>query len=197
MIRKKVAVFIDNSNVFRNIKGIKESDPGWVCFYDPLKLAERLAGNRELVFVGFYCVRPPAYLLTEGMPGIKKHTYTTRYYSEIEKLSLVQVKYGDLRGSRGSLQEKNVDTQIATDMVTMAALGEYDTAILISNDGDYVSAAERVRDTFKKKVEVVFLRGRLSMALRAVCDISRRARRSHFTELAFDKTLDTSEDKKI
>lgn len=41
----------------------------------------------------------------------------------IEKLSpLLQVKYGDLRGSKGNLQEKNVDTQLATDMVTMAAL---------------------------------------------------------------------------
>ena len=62
----KVAVFIDNSNVFRNLYDLKTIDPSWVCFYNPLKLAEKLAGNRELVHVGFYCVRPPAYLLEEG-----------------------------------------------------------------------------------------------------------------------------------
>jgi len=130
------------------------------------------------------CVRPPAYLLEEGEVGIKKYGTTLKYYSAIEKLSpLLQVKYGDLRGSKGNLQEKNLDTQLATDMVTMAALGKFDTAILISNDGDYVSAVENVKNSFFKKVEVLFLMGRLSMALRQVCDLTRRARRSHFEKL--------------
>ena len=182
----KVAVFIDNSNVFRNLHDLRTSDPLWVCFYNPLKLAEKLAGNRELVQVNFYCVRPPAYLLEEGEKGIKKHATTLQYYAAIEKLSpLLQVKYGDLRGSKGNLQEKNVDTQLATDMVTMAALGKFDTAILISNDGDYVSAVENAKNSFGKKVEVLFLMGRLSMALRHVCDVTRRARRSHFEKLSF------------
>lgn len=182
----KVAVFIDNSNVFRNLLDLRTIDPSWVSFYDPLILAQKLAGNRELVYVGFYCVRPPAYLLEEGERGIKKHSTTLQYYSAIEKLSpLLQVKYGDLRGSKGNLQEKNVDTQIATDMVTMAALGKFDTAILISNDGDYVSAVKNVKESFLKKVEVLFLMNRLSMALRQVCDITRRARRSHFERMKF------------
>ena len=182
----KVAVFIDNSNVFRNLHDLKMTDPSWVCFYNPLVLAQKLAGTRELVHVGFYCVRPPAYLLEEGEKGIKKHSTTLQYYAVIEKLSpLLHVKYGDLRGSKGNLQEKNVDTQLATDMVTMAALGKFDTAILISNDGDYVSAVKNVKESFLKKVEVLFLMNRLSMALRQVCDITRRARRSHFEKLNF------------
>ncbi len=182
----KIAVFIDNSNVFRSLHDLKISDPSWVCFYNPLTLAQKLAGNRELVHVSFYCVKPPSYLLEEGEKGIKKHSTTLQYYAAIEKLSpLLQVKYGDLRGSKGNLQEKNVDTQLATDMVTMAALGKFDTAILISNDGDYVSAVKNVKESFLKKVEVLFLMNRLSMALRQVCDITRRARRSHFEKLNF------------
>jgi uncharacterized LabA/DUF88 family protein len=82
-----------------------------------------------------------------------------------------------LRGSKGNFQEKNVDTQLATDMITMAALGKFDTAILISNDGDYISAVKNVKESFLKRVEVLFLMNRLSMALRHVCDITRRARR--------------------
>lgn len=182
----KVAVFIDNSNVFRNLHDLKMADSSWVCFYNPLLLAQKLAGARELVYVGFYCVRPPAYLLEEGKAGIKKHATTLQYYAAIEKLSpLLQVKYGDLRGSKGNLKEKNLDTQLATDMVTMAALGKFDTAILISNDGDYVSAVKNVKNNFFKRVEVLFLMGRLSMALRQVCDLTRRARRSHFEKLNF------------
>ena len=182
----KVAVFIDNSNVFRNLYDLKMTDSSWVCFYNPLTLAQKLAGNRELVHVSFYCVKPPAYLLEEGEKGIKKYSTALQYYSAIEKLSpLLQVKYGDLRGSKNNLQEKNVDTQLATDMVTMAALGKFDTAILISNDGDYVSAVKNVKESFLKKVEVLFLMNRLSMALRQVCDLTRRARRSHFEKLNF------------
>lgn len=91
----------------------------------------------------------------------------------------VTVKYGDLKGSRGNLQEKNVDTQIVADMVTMAALDKYDVAILISNDGDYKSAIESVK-VFSKKVENLFFKGSLSMSIDGICDIKRRARRSFF-----------------
>ena len=54
-----------------------------------------------------------------------------------------------------------------------------------SVDGDYVSAVKNVKESFLKKVEVLFLMNRLSMALRQLCDITRRARRSHFEKLNF------------
>ncbi len=73
-----------------------------------------------------------------------------RYYAAVEKLPGVEVKYGTLQGSRGELVEKNLDTQVATDIVTKAALNDYDTAIVVSNDGDFVSPAETAKGTFKK-----------------------------------------------
>ncbi|MBU4285062.1 NYN domain-containing protein [Patescibacteria group bacterium] len=183
----KVAVFIDNSNVFKIIQYLRKSDPKWISLYDPLKLAEKLVGNRNLAYVGFYCVQPPSYLLGEDEWHIKIYKITQKYYSEIEKMPLVHVKYGNLRGPKGSLQEKNVDTQLATDMVAMAATGAYNTAIIVSNDGDYESAVNLVKNTFGKKVEVVFFKGRLSMNLEKSCDVKRRARRSFFELLDFDK----------
>jgi hypothetical protein len=56
----------------------------------------------------------------------------------------VEVKYGTLKGGRCELQE-NLDTQVATDLVTKAALNEYDTAVVVSNDGDFVSPVETVK----------------------------------------------------
>ncbi len=82
----------------------------------------------------------------------------------------------------GKPYEKNVDTQLSTDMVAMAALNEYDVAILISNDGDYKSAVENTK-RFNKKVENMYFKGSLSMALNGICDIKRRARRSYFEKL--------------
>jgi uncharacterized LabA/DUF88 family protein len=179
---KRIAVFIDNSNVFHHIYDIKKIDGAWVALYDPLILAQKLAGNRSLKYVGFYCTRPPAYLLSGSIAEKQRYNTTQKYYGEIEKLTGVAVKYGDLKGTRGDLQEKNVDTQISTDMVAMAALDEYDVAILISNDGDYKSAIENTKK-FNKKIENLFFKGSLSMSIDGLCDIKRRARRSFFVKI--------------
>jgi uncharacterized LabA/DUF88 family protein len=179
---KRVAVFIDNSNVFHHIYDLKKTDKNWVCLYDPLALAKKLAGNRSLVYIGFYCVHPPVYLLSGAKEEQRRYNLTQRYYSDIEKLPGLEVKFGDLRGTKGQLQEKNLDTQLATDMVTMAAFNEYDVAILVSNDGDYKSAIENTK-RFNKKIENLFFKGSLSMAIDGRCDIKRRARRSFFVGL--------------
>jgi hypothetical protein len=67
-------------------------------------------------------------------------------------------------------------------MVAMAALDEYDVAILISNDGDYKSAIENTKK-FNKKIENLFFKGSLSMSIDGLCDIKRRARRSFFVKI--------------
>lgn len=126
MNEKRVAIFIDNSNVFHNIRNFRKSDADWTCLYDPLFLAKKLAGPRDISYIGFYCVRPPSYLLAGSEEDKKRYNMTQKYYGAIEKIPLVTVKYGDLRGTKGALQEKNVDTQLSTDMVTMAALNKYD-----------------------------------------------------------------------
>src|SRR3989338_646270 len=126
----RVAVFIDNSNVFNRIKEkIQLKETGWDCFYDTLYLAQRLAGQRQLTFVGFYCSPPPSYL-AQGTPAEqKRYSQQMQYYSEVTKLPNVTVRYGSVGGSRWNLQEKNLDTQITADMITMAAQNKYDVAV--------------------------------------------------------------------
>ncbi|MFA5433015.1 MAG: NYN domain-containing protein [Candidatus Paceibacterota bacterium] len=174
----RVAIFIDNSNVLHRINELKKKgDLTWPSFYDPLFLSQKLTGsNRELVCVNFYCTRPPLYINTEMRDRVNK------YYSFIEKMPFLRVKYGELRGCRGELREKNLDTRLVADIIVGAVLNKYDTAIIISNDGDYVSAIKKVRG-FNKKVEVVFFRGQFSMDSRAACNLPRRAHKSHFKRL--------------
>ncbi len=107
-----------------------------------------------------------------------------KYYSTVSKLPNVEIKYGYLQGDKSSPIEKNVDTQISSDMVAHAALGYYDTAILISNDGDYTSALDNVKK-LGKRVEVLFFKGYLSGSLRRSSDLIRRARRVFFKEIKF------------
>lgn len=191
MESKRVAVFIDNSNVFHNINRIKDNgDKSWVCLYNPLRLAQKLTGSRNLAYAGFYCVRPPSYLLSGNDRERERYNIAQKFYSAIEKLEGIEVKYGELKGSRGSLNEKNLDTQINTDMVLKAALDEYDIAILVSSDGDYQSAVEGIKK-FNKKTELLFFRGSISMKLRQLCDLPRRARRSYFERLSLNDEDDS------
>ncbi len=183
---ERVAVFIDNSNVFHNLLDLRKIDRSWVSIYNPVELAKKLAGSREIVFVGFYCSRPPSYLLEEGLAGEKKYKTSMRYYSAVEKLSGVTVKYGSLKGNKGDTQEKNLDTQLTTDLVKMAALNEFDVAIIVSNDGDYASPATTAKDIFKKRIEIAFFKGSLSMNLKKISDLTRRLRRSYFIDLPLD-----------
>lgn len=154
----------------------------WVQLYDPLKLAEKLAGNRELASVYFYCVPPPAWLLLEGGESKRRHATASKYYTAVGKLPKVGLKYGYLQGDKSDPHEKNVDTQLGTDMVANAALGLYETAILVSNDGDYTSAIANTK-RLGKRVELLFFGGYVSGALMKNCDLTRRARRSFFESL--------------
>lgn len=184
----RAAVFIDNSNIFRCINTMREAgEKQWPNFYDPLFLARRLAGNRELVYVGFYCVSPPYYLMQGNDNDQYRYTTTQKYYTEIAKQDLVEVKYGDLKYSQDSKKrephEKNVDTQLVSDLLGKAAFNEYDVAIIAANDGDYASGIEWAKK-LGRKIEVMFFKGFLSDNLRKIA-ITRRARPSFFKRLNF------------
>lgn len=185
----KVAVFIDHGNVYKTIRTIKKGDSSWSCLYNPLELAKKLAGNRDLIGVHFYCVRPPVCMMKEDQWHQDVYALTNKYYSAIEKLPSVYVKYGILTGGRKFLKEKNVDTQLVGDLITGAALNDFDVAIIVSNDGDYLSAVINAKK-FGKKIEGFYFKGFLSMNLAKVYDLKRRARKSHF--LPLDLGEDTS-----
>lgn len=179
---KRVTVFIDNSNIYKCLAELNKIDRGWVKMYDPQKLSEAIAGEREITQIFFYCSPPPSYMLMEGTNSSKNYWSQIAYYEAIKKQPKTVVKYGRLTGPRDGLNEKNLDTQLVTDMTTQAAQNLYDTAILVSNDGDYESAVDSVK-SFKKKVEFVYFKGYVSMILKSKCDVARRARQNFFQKM--------------
>ena len=62
--------------------------------------------------------------------------------------------------------DKGTDVHIATDILIHAFDNQYDTAILISEDGDFAAAVQEVR-RLRKKVENAYFRAR---HLSSVCD---------------------------
>lgn len=180
---KRVVVFIDNSNVYKNLcKHITDMPQHWcVKAYDPLYLAEKLVGNRDLIKVLFYCAPPPQSLFNKNPDAYNKQN---TYYAKVGKLDKVDVRYASLSLNDGVLSEKNLDTQLTGDMVMMAALNEYDHAIVISNDGDFVSGVENAKK-LGKKVEVAHFKEHASMDLRQKADITRRLRPSYFSQIIY------------
>lgn len=150
----RVAVFIDNSNVYKYLNGLRKTDKKWICLYDPLKLAKKLAGDRALVAIYFYCTPPPPQMLNTP-EGREKYSIQTKYYTEIQKLPGVEIRFGSLQGAGEDLKEKNLDTQLTANMISLAAQNMFDTAILVSNDRDCVSALEPTKNIFGKKFELV------------------------------------------
>lgn len=181
----RVIVFIDNSNVFKLLDSLQELNPDmWCKQYNPLVLAEKLAGDRQLERVMFYCTPPPQDLLRREP---EKYSAQNRYYEKVAKLPKVEVKFGTLKNIDGNLNEKNLDTQLTANMITMASANRYDHAIIVSNDGDFVSAVEGAKEQ-GKKVEVGHFKMRVSMDLKKSADITRRLRPSYFVHIDNDST---------
>ena len=127
----RVMAFIDGSNLFYSAKD------------EDLRIDFRLF--RELLAdPSFYgeeirFIRPYYYGSTAGyQPQDSFH----------EKL--MQMGYDTrllpLRKKGGLMVEKGVDVWLAVDMVNLAARGQYDIAVLVSGDSDYLPACRVVKD---------------------------------------------------
>ncbi len=183
--KTRVAVFIDHSNVLHRIIELRLNNPDqWARWYDPLKLAQHLAGNRTLAGVYFYCAPPPPYLLKLTEVDKKKHNKQLAYYAAIEALPGITVKYARTIGEKDDVHEKNLDTQLTSGLQKYAYDNVYDTAIVVANDGDYESGIDTIKQ-LNKKIELAYFKGKCSMNTRQLCDVPRRLRPVHFERLTF------------
>jgi uncharacterized LabA/DUF88 family protein len=145
--RGRVAIFIDGSNLFYAALhlGIE---------LDYTKLLAQLTGNAQLLRAFFYTgvdrtnERQQGFLLWMRRNG----------YRVVTK-DLVQLPDGS--------KKANLDVEIAVDMMTL--VGHYDTAVLVSGDGDIAYAVNAV--SYRGiRVEVVSLKSMTSDSLINVAD---------------------------
>jgi uncharacterized LabA/DUF88 family protein len=105
--------------------------------------------------------------------GLDQYTGQQKFFSKLYSTPYLTVKLGYFleadRSTKITCQfcskegeylhknwiEKGVDTKIATDMLSMAFKNIYDTAILVSGDGDFACTIEAVKE-LGKHVEVAF-----------------------------------------
>ncbi|MBU0898432.1 MAG: NYN domain-containing protein [Nanoarchaeota archaeon] len=167
MSEERIMIFIDGSNFYHgikeNIKGVKEKD------IDFQKLGKLIAGKRKLIRIYYYNAPLDRTFNQE------KYKKQQQFFDKLGKtpnlkLILVRMQKRKLDGKIYYVV-KGDDIHIATDMIVLASKNAYDTAVLVSGDGDFVPAIKAVQE-LGKQVENCYFKTGHSWHLRQTCDKS-------------------------
>ena len=150
---ERVIIFIDGSNFYHILKDIFGNSKTLINF-DFENFAKFIVKDRKLVRTYYY-----------SAPLDRKKDEDT--YSKQQKFFEKIKKFPDFELVLCRMQKDKVDGEIiysvkeddihiAVDMVKLAYNGAYDTAILISTDGDFVPAINAVKEKGKKVENIGF-----------------------------------------
>jgi len=159
---ERVIIFIDGSNLFHAIRYLNIK-------IDYQKLVEFLTEGRRLIRAYFYGAVPQEKDVKKNTPEWESLIRQKRFLEELSLMG-IKVKTAHLRKlPTGEYIEKEVDIMLATDMLSMAHMNAYDTAVLISGDSDFSYTVEEVQ-RIGKRVENASFKRTSSYQLRKVCD---------------------------
>ena len=178
---ERVCVFIDGSNFYHLCKdNLKRTDIDIGAFASWL-----VSPSRTLVRTYYYnCLGPPdrpeeARLGQQKFFGVLDHTP----YLEVRLGRLVQRDWtcASCKHKESHWIEKGLDMRIGVDMLSTGAKGLYETAILVSGDGDLAEAVKAVKD-LGKHVEVTAFQKGTSNELIKAADLCRDLTPAHMTQ---------------
>ena len=158
----RVMIFIDGSNLYHSIKNFfKRTD------IDMGKLGNKLLDKRRLVRIYYY----------NAKVGHKEEPERYRdqqaFFASVSAIPYCELRLGRLvyiNWPNTPPFEKGVDIQLATDMITHSFKNNYDVAVLVAGDNDYVGALQSVKDNGKHVEVALFGKERTSRQLRVAAD---------------------------
>jgi uncharacterized LabA/DUF88 family protein len=167
MHQERVAIFIDGSNFYHSVKEMFSLHDNQVNFS---KLIELLRKTRLLIGTQYYNAPLDR--------GYNEEVYwkQQKFFAELRKIPDFHVILCNMRKIKrpdGKMEfaVKGDDIYLATDMISFAYENKYDTAILVSGNGDFVPAIKKAQK-LGKKVENAYFSANRSNFLRSVCDTS-------------------------
>lgn len=177
---ERVMVFIDGSNLYHVLTQ--------TCGRHDLrfgKFIEKLANGRDLIRAYYYNVRQDS-----------KHNPVAageqeRFLASLETVPYMETRLGIYKQRGQEMVEKGVDVMIATDLVSGAFKNLFDTAILVSGDGDFFPAIEAAKG-LGKHVEVAAFENNLSPEAERAADLTTILRPSYFTNLWTSRSRSSS-----
>jgi len=161
-MQERVIIFVDGSNLYHSLKHhFKRTD------IDIGKFCQRILAGRKLIRVYYYNA------LVGQKEEPERYIDQQKFLSTIEAIPYFELKIGRLVYSNWPgtpPYEKGVDIMLATDMLTHAYSDNYDTALLVAGDSDYVYALQAVKNAGKHVEITLFGKEGTSALLRKVAD---------------------------
>ena len=158
----RVMIFIDGSNMYHLLKSFfKRTD------IDIGKLCQKLLDKRRLVRIYYYNAK-----VGQSEEPERYHDQQ-KFFAGVTAIPYCELRLGRLvynNWPAGPPYEKGVDILLATDMITHSFKNNYDVAILITGDSDFVGAIQAVKDNGKNVEVALFGKERTSLQLRKTAD---------------------------
>ncbi|MBI2853208.1 MAG: NYN domain-containing protein [Chloroflexi bacterium] len=158
----RVMIFIDGSNMYHSLKNhFKRTD------INLEKFCEKLVEKRRLIRIYYYNA------LVGRREEAERYQSQQAWFSSVRMIPYCEVRLGRLVYAgwpNSPPYEKGVDIMLTTDLLTHSFKNNYDIAILVSEDGDYVGALQAVKDNGKNVEVALFGKERTSVPLREVAD---------------------------
>jgi uncharacterized LabA/DUF88 family protein len=159
---ERVMIFIDGSNLYHSLKGFFSRTD-----IDIGRLSRKLLDKRRLVRIYYY----------NAKVGLKEEPQRYRdqqaFFTSVNAIPYSELRLGRLvyhNWPNSPPYEKGVDIQLATDMITHSFKNNYDVAVLVAGDNDFVGAIQSVKDNGKNVEVALFGKERTSYRLRMVAD---------------------------
>ena len=162
---ERIMIFIDGSNLYHIVKNlVPDRKPNDFDFENFVKY---LSGSRKLIRTYYYNVP------LDRRKNEESYIKQQKFFDKIQRLPnftfvLCRMQKRKVDG-KIIYEAKEDDIHLAVDMVKLAYNDAYDTAILVSSDGDFVPAVQAVKER-GKKVENIGFENKFSYYLKQECD---------------------------
>lgn len=144
--KRKIAVYIDGSNLYFSIKKT------FHCKIDIEKFCKKLVDNNNLVKINYY-IAP-----IEQFGNPEMYAEQQSFFEKIKKIEKLKIIFGRLEKRKRDREiyyvEKASDVNLALDLALDAGSGVYDEAYLVSNDGDFSGAVLAAKGFGKNTVYI-------------------------------------------
>ena len=186
---ERVLGFVDGFNLYF---GLREAGYQRFLWLDVSRMVANLCKPRQT------CLGVNYFTARINGPG-PKHDRQKALLEAYETLADCKVHFGVYQSNsvtcascgvrRTQSSEKMTDVNIAVEMLSAAALNQFDTALLVSADSDLAPAVQKTIQLFKKRVVVAFPPKRSSYRLSTLASGYFYISRSHLAKSQLPETV--------
>lgn len=152
--KKRVAVFIDGSNLYFKLRTLIPNKMDFIHYRYYDLIASVLNTDEKLSYAGYYVG------VVRDTKRTKSHEKALELIQNQQKLfeqlrhQNIDIVKGYLLERDGRFFEKGVDVRLAVDIVSMAQEKKYDVAVVLSSDTDLIPAMQKA---ISHKREVIYI----------------------------------------